>query len=617
MRNINIFFISNALVCALLLSISTSAQNPIMYDLSDDGLYEDLLLKSGPTTTRNVNIAILYYQDDIGNGPTKSISNDNKVMTALSTIYGSHKLTFTKVKSVVVELTDTQYAKTEHTNYVDQATGVVQNIDNGLNIILADNPWHPTRENNIAGWASVNSYECMFKASYLSSSASYFAHLIGHEAGHAFGLHHTFRGTGYRAGCSNRGDFSSAPASDICRTYGGCEEYVDNTVPGNISGKTNGETCGDKIPDTPADPNTWSGGVYNPIVTDNGVAYSPLADNIMSYNGGNTHGITDDQANVCHRWVMRIEGFGIDLPISMSNTDTYTCGYINSELYPVGIFPPNHIGQYYYPKDENVPPMWQITNTGGNVSIDQNGKITVHNSTYGIETVTLNYRWYLNSTGYLHWYYRTVTKTIIINPTPPAPTISYAYNMDTYQSVANPLDVGTMYRFTMSNCGSSSSNYDYEWEATCINDFIFKDVNQSVVSDDGVANGKTCYIEVFEEDEFTLKGRYRASSTGTWSSWGTRSLTFTGGEMMMMIAPNPVSLTGTTEITVESTNADEPLDYNEGWDIEVYNINYGKKVNEKVKKKDYKLKTHGWKAGTYIVVAKYKDKQVTGKLKVE
>ena len=86
--------------------------------------------------------------------------------------------------------------------------------------------------------------------------------------------------------------------------------------------------------------------------------------------------------------------------------------------------------------------------------------------------------------------------------------------------------------------------------------------------------------------------------------------------MLMMFSPNPVSLSSEAIITLSSTT-DIPIDYNVGWDIEVVDLNYGKKLKEKVKQKEFKLKTIGWKSDTYIVIAKYKDKTITGKLKVE
>jgi len=83
----------------------------------------------------------------------------------------------------------------------------------------------------------------------------------------------------------------------------------------------------------------------------------------------------------------------------------------------------------------------------------------------------------------------------------------------------------------------------------------------------------------------------------------------------LLMAPNPVNSISETTISLQSTTIN--IDYNESWDLEVVDISYGMKVKTKVKKKEYKLKTHGWKAGTYVVVAKYEDIEVTNKLKVK
>ena len=191
--------------------------------------------------------------------------------------------------------------------------------------------------------------------------------------------------------------------------------------------------------------------------------------------------------------------------------------------------------------------------------------------------------------------------------------------MNTDYYVANPLETGILYRFQMNNCGSSNTNTDFEWTASAYGDILFKDINGSIVSDEETATayGKTCYVEGYEEDEVTLKARYRVNSSLPWSEWKVKQLYFENrNEMMMMMSPNPASFYDETTISLESVTED-PIDYDEGWEIEIVDINYAMKIKEKVKKKEYKLKTQGWKAGTYIVIATYKDKRITGKLKVE
>lgn len=168
----------------------------------------------------------------------------------------------------------------------------------------------------------------------------------------------------------------------------------------------------------------------------------------------------------------------------------------------------------------------------------------------------------------------------------------------------------------MTNCGSSSSNYDYEWTCDGASDYIYIDINGNVVSDGNTAYGKTAYIECFEDDEITLSARYRENSSTLWSDWYDQNLTFEAEEMMMMMAPNPISLSqeSSSIIQLVSTNESIQINYDLGWEMEIYDVNFTKKVKQIVKKKEYELKTMDWKSGTYLGKAKYNNKTITRKL---
>lgn len=110
----------------------------------------------------------------------------------------------------------------------------------------------------------------------------------------------------------------------------------------------------------------------------------------------------------------------------------------------------------------------------------------------------------------------------------------------------------------------------------------------------------------------TLKGRYAVGSN--WSAYSTQSWSVILGATMI-ISPNPTVDNATTILLISTT--EKSLDYDLGWEIEVVDLNYGKKIKEKVKTKEYKLKTDGWKSGTYVVTAKYNDWEIAEKLQVD
>jgi hypothetical protein len=200
-------------------------------------------------------------------------------------------------------------------------------------------------------------------------------------------------------------------------------------------------------------------------------------------------------------------------------------------------------------------------------------------------------------------------------PKPEAPYFSLAFNTFTGSYVASPLQPFTKYRYHM--IGSHvPDNAEYLWmyRARVGYNLSLQDATYNIVKGYYTYTGKYAYVTAPADGYYALQGRFREDSDSPWSSAGTLSIEVEGGIILLM-APNPVNSISETTISLQSTTIN--IDYNEGWDLEVVDISYGMKVKTKVKKKEYKLKTHGWKAGTYVVVAKYEDIVVTSKLKVK
>lgn len=84
----------------------------------------------------------------------------------------------------------------------------------------------------------------------------------------------------------------------------------------------------------------------------------------------------------------------------------------------------------------------------------------------------------------------------------------------------------------------------------------------------------------------------------------------------IMISPNPTS--GETTVLIVSSAKEMTFDENAEWELEVYDSFQSLKLkNTKLKGKEYKIQTAGWKEGVYMVRVKYNDEILIGKLVVK
>ncbi|MFV0379175.1 MAG: T9SS type A sorting domain-containing protein [Mangrovibacterium sp.] len=82
------------------------------------------------------------------------------------------------------------------------------------------------------------------------------------------------------------------------------------------------------------------------------------------------------------------------------------------------------------------------------------------------------------------------------------------------------------------------------------------------------------------------------------------------------MSPNPS--TSETTIFVESDSNEQYNDEPNGWDMEVFDQNMMLKMKRtKLKGRDYRLNTSGWKRGVYIIRVNYNGEIRTEKLIVQ
>ncbi|MDO8928188.1 MAG: T9SS type A sorting domain-containing protein [Bacteroidota bacterium] len=91
---------------------------------------------------------------------------------------------------------------------------------------------------------------------------------------------------------------------------------------------------------------------------------------------------------------------------------------------------------------------------------------------------------------------------------------------------------------------------------------------------------------------------------------------YCGGYYAMSLSPNPSS--GETTLTIEPTSEDVIFDENTEWEVEIFDQRQMLKEKRlKLKGRDQRIQTSGWKSGIYIVRVKYKDENLQAKLVVK
>lgn len=91
---------------------------------------------------------------------------------------------------------------------------------------------------------------------------------------------------------------------------------------------------------------------------------------------------------------------------------------------------------------------------------------------------------------------------------------------------------------------------------------------------------------------------------------------YCGGYFAISLSPNPSN--GETLLSIEPTSEDVVFDENAEWGVEIFDqMQVLKEQKIKMKGKEVKIQTTGWKAGIYIVRVNYKDEYLQGKLVVQ
>lgn len=210
-------------------------------------LYERANSTNFEFKTYNFRVFIHIVRNSDGSG-TQLFTNQN-IINQLNSYYAGSNISFSLYGTDYID--SNQLNLMNSSDYAKKALFSSNHKDNAINIyVITDG-----RNLGITGTAGdIPSNSLLIKNAYSATS------VIAHEMGHCLGLYHTHHGT--------------------FQQEGGTPELVNGS---------NSAVAGDFITDTPADPKMWNqttGEYTGGSLSDaNGDIYSPLLDNLMSYNG--------------------------------------------------------------------------------------------------------------------------------------------------------------------------------------------------------------------------------------------------------------------------------------------------------------------------------------------
>ncbi|NQU88471.1 MAG: thiol protease/hemagglutinin PrtT [Mariniphaga sp.] len=177
---------------------------------------------------------------------------------------------------------------------------------------------------------------------------------------------------------------------------------------------------------------------------------------------------------------------------------------------------------------------------------------------------------------------------------------------DLYTSGGSPVSYmcpNTYYHIYLNNDGGCSLS-DYSWSIPAAWDSMYQYQNMISVYTNNSLGGM---IEVYATTCCQADTKVIIDYFGSG---------YCGGYYSMSFSPNPT--TSETSVLIEPTSEETKFDENEEWELEVYNSSQLlKEKRTKLKGKETKIQTVGWKEGIYIVRIKYKDEILQGKLVVK
>lgn len=415
--------------------------------------------------------------------------------------------------------------------------------------------------------------EALPSSALIIHGSRYNTNVLIHEMGHCLGLYHTHHGTYQEKGDSRQ-----------------CKELVNGS---------NGDTCGDYIRDTPADPNLWVGCTASWATDANNEVYHPDPTNYMSYAD------YDCMSKFTPLQIQRMKNSIANTPV-LQRARQYTIAGPSIFCEPANYSIPD--------LPANATVNWTLNPTGGAPypTLRQSGNTCTISNTYNAQTTT-TLKANITIGGIT---LPAISQTIRSNANDSKQTGSYTQEPCNFYGVTHPALSGNLTGeaiFVHQGC-RVTVNLQHMEGKTC-----------TVETSPSLSGTPTFWTYMSNTHQLLFELPYgsggvpfRFNITGEGMCQPKKLLFFSISNNQSAYALTAEAVPGSNQCTIRIEAGDKQARNISSYHVSVFDLQRGTKtIDFEMRSEEYTFDTSGWLEGSYVIFARIGTETVSQKIMIK